>query len=838
MSAGGRRSNVLPYLALALLLAVSLTYRVREISDRVDLLRHGAERARDPFTSGFAEPELLDVQPEAEATGIAEGDTLLAFADRPYRGAVDFHAPMRVARAGDVVAVKVRSAAGAIKNVSMVLKPYRATPLTGKETVEQVIGNVMPVFCILLGFWVAGVRIRDGRAWLFLAMMMSFGEISGGGLVRSWFGHDDLFQPIGVFYQQFVSNTWGAAMLLFGIYFPERFEADRRWPWAKWLLVGVILFWATQIAFAVALAGRHAALAAAILEWLPERGSAAQLVHMIAVGGFFAAIAHKSFSAKNRDARRRLLLLYAGATVSLTPVFIFVLIGLVNGQSFFEMESGLLSFFLLVMILGFPLTMAYVIVVERAMDVRVVIRQGLQYLLASKGVLVLQILLSAVVIFAAASMAVGDTNRPQRIQLIAGGIFGVAIIRLFSMKLRTWIDRRFFREAYDAEQLLSELANKVRTMVETGPLLETVATRISESLHIPRVAVLLNGGGALRLAYAVGYMTTPDVLIPVDSPDMEKSARTQLDAELVLPLSLNQKILGALTLGPKRSEEPYSKADVRLLGSVATQTGLALENSRLTAEVAAEVAERVKTNREMEIAREVQERLFPQELPDVAGLECAATCRPALGVGGDYYDFLQLPDGKLGIAIGDVSGKGIPAALLMAGLRASLRGQTIQGADDLAALMSNVSQLVYESSSSNRYATFFYGQYEPATRQLTYVNGGHNPPMVFRGNDEVLRLDVGGPVVGLLPGVFAYQQGTVTFQSGDTFVAFTDGISEAMNAEYEEWGEERLIACARELRQRAAVAEEMMTELIAAADRFVAGAKQHDDMTIIVARIL
>ncbi len=171
----------------------------------------------------------------------------------------------------------------------------------------------------------------------------------------------------------------------------------------------------------------------------------------------------------------------------------------------------------------------------------------------------------------------------------------------------------------------------------------------------------------------------------------------------------------------------------------------------------------------------------------------------------------------------------------MASLRASLRGQTIQGADDLALLMSNVNKLVYESSSSNRYATFFYAQYEPSTRNLTYVNGGHNPPLVFRGSHDVLRLEAGGPVVGLLP-MFAYEQAMITLQPGDVFVAFTDGISEAMNPANEEWGEERLVACVRTLQKE--TAPEMIAELIASADQFAAGAKQHDDMTIIVARVL
>src|SRR5262249_788340 len=148
------------------------------------------------------------------------------------------------------------------------------------------------------------------------------------------------------------------------------------------------------------------------------------------------------------------------------------------------------------------------------------------------------------------------------------------------------------------------------------------------------------------------------------------------------------------------------------------------------------------------------------DLPQIPGLDYAGFCRPASRVGGDYYDFVSLPDGKLGIAIGDISGKGIPAALLMASLRAFLRAQTIQGPTDLGNLMANLNTLVYESSPSNRYATFFYAQYDPATRNLTYVNAGHNPPIVVRQSKSILRLEVGGPVVGLLP-AFGYAQATI-----------------------------------------------------------------------------
>jgi sigma-B regulation protein RsbU (phosphoserine phosphatase) len=268
---------------------------------------------------------------------------------------------------------------------------------------------------------------------------------------------------------------------------------------------------------------------------------------------------------------------------------------------------------------------------------------------------------------------------------------------------------------------------------------------------------------------------------------------------------------------------------------VAAQTGLALENSRLTAEIATEVANRERAQRELEIAREVQERLFPQDYPPFPGIEYAGACRPALGVGGDYYDFIRFSDTEIGIAIGDVSGKGIPAALLMATLRAYLRGQTIRRDSDLGAMMANLNRLVYESSAPNRYATFFYAQYETTTRVLQYVNAGHNPPMIFRRSGEVVRLDIGGPVIGLIEGC-VYEQGQVTLEPGDLLVAFTDGVSEAMNVAHEEWGEEGLAETTQPC--RALPCPDLIARIMRAADGFVAEAPQHDDMTLVVVRQL
>jgi sigma-B regulation protein RsbU (phosphoserine phosphatase) len=265
------------------------------------------------------------------------------------------------------------------------------------------------------------------------------------------------------------------------------------------------------------------------------------------------------------------------------------------------------------------------------------------------------------------------------------------------------------------------------------------------------------------------------------------------------------------------------------------QNALAWEVARLTAEIGREMAQRERLNRELEIAREVQEHLFPQRLPAVPGLDYCGHCRPAREVGGDYYDFLELPDGRLGIAIGDVSGKGVGAALMMASLEASLRALA-SVVRDPADLLGRVNKLVCQASTANRFATLFYAEYHPATRRLTYVNAGHNAPIVLRrsgGICEVLRLETGGPVIGLLS--HPYQRGEFSHEAGDLVVLFTDGISESMNIRDEEWGEERLIDIAKTCHGVSAV--EGTSRIMAAAQAFAGGAAQHDDMTLVVLRM-
>lgn len=702
------------------------------------------------------------------------------------------------------------------------------------------------------------VRPQDYLAWPLLFVLFGVSSI---GLE----GHGAR-TVIGAFRQIF-GSSWALSMLLFGIYFPERLSLDKRLPWLKYLFIVPLGF---QVIHTI-LGQLKLFTGLTAIDYLQPVnlvfGPISTVMNILCISLFFASLGWKSGTLANPDARRRLRLMVIGTSVSMAPAFLIIVYSVFTGVrgSFFDVAPSWLALLALLLLLLFPATMAFVIVVQKAMDVSVVVRQGLQYALAKNGVLALQIGLSiAVIVTALSFVSDSQTNRPQKIMFMAVGVAIVFVIRLLADKIKSWTDRKFFREAYNSELLLSELSEDVRTMVETKPLLETLSTRISESLHVPQVALLLKNGTSFQPAYALGYDTPPLASFDNDARMIERLRKNEpvviyqddeeswqpedaddrdnlreLNSQLLLPVGAKNQLSGLISLGPKLSEEPYSANDLRLLKSVASQTGLALENSRLTEAIAIEAVLKERLNREIEIAREVQERLFPQELPKVEGLEYYGACRPASGVGGDYFDFFEQHSGKFGIAIGDVSGKGIGASLMMASLQASLRGQAIHSGDDLAGLMVNVNQLVYDTSTTNRYATFFYAQYEPSTRKLTYVNAGHNPPFILRPSAaeiEVILLTEGGPVVGMLPPVLvSYEQGEITLQPGDILVGSTDGITEAMNPAEEEWGEDSMLEAVKLLIGQPS--KEILEQIVADADRFANGAKQHDDMTMIVINI-
>jgi serine phosphatase RsbU (regulator of sigma subunit)/DNA-binding FadR family transcriptional regulator len=238
--------------------------------------------------------------------------------------------------------------------------------------------------------------------------------------------------------------------------------------------------------------------------------------------------------------------------------------------------------------------------------------------------------------------------------------------------------------------------------------------------------------------------------------------------------------------------------------------------------------------RDLEGAKDVQEAFFPPRTLSIPCISCETFYQPAHGIGGDYYDLLSLPDGRWGMAIGDVSGKGIGAALLMASLQASLRAQALHPHLDLSALIGDVNRLVYESSPAHLFASLFYAEYEPSTRTLKYVNAGHNPPLVLRwrnGSCDVYQLNAGGIPVGI-DADSEFSSTTFQLETGDVLVAYTDGITEADNRDGELWGMQRLENLLRSC--DGATSQEVIDRILNEVTAFANGQRQRDDVTLVV----
>ncbi len=240
-----------------------------------------------------------------------------------------------------------------------------------------------------------------------------------------------------------------------------------------------------------------------------------------------------------------------------------------------------------------------------------------------------------------------------------------------------------------------------------------------------------------------------------------------------------------------------------------------------------------RLERDVTIAHEVQVRLFPRKDPEIRGLECHGACRPARGVAGDYYDYLRLDGGRVGIAAGDVAGKGLSAALLMASLQGAVRSFASMAGDEPARLARDLNAQMHALTEANRFVTFFWAVFDENARTLTWVNAGHNAPMLLRATGDLERLRASGPPLGAIAGA-AYRQATTALLPGDLLVIFTDGVTEAANTAEEEFGEARL---ERILHDNAGSSVGTVCQrIVDAVEAFEAGLPQLDDITVVAAR--
>jgi sigma-B regulation protein RsbU (phosphoserine phosphatase) len=787
----------------------------------------------------------------AERAGLRENDLIVAVDGRSLaESATPFLAVYRAARPGDAVELSVRRSGQA--GILVVRGTFEARPLTDRllpaMRVVYLTLQLFPVFFLAVALPVLFLRIDDPHAWRVATLFICIAAVAR---TPTAFGRVDV--PVLA-----LAMAWRGAcngLIAFFAYaffaaFPTRSPVDRRLPWLKWVLLALgILFALGGVGL-----GRlgSARLPVPLAAALGDR-AAAGLWFAYDYGGFALALVclvATFLSNPGREVRRKIRVLVFGALAGLGPV---VLAAVLSDLGVWR-APGWVTSLLHLMVLLFPVSFAYAVVKHRVLELPVLLKRSARYVLVKRGFGVLLVLLGA---WASAFFAL-SFSRVFRVDpsvaTTAGVSFGLLLAGVSAPGVRRTtrlIDRSFFRDAYDARLVLQELAEQIRLVTSREELACLLHRQVDRALHPSSTIVYLDlPEGRLR----TDDPTVPDGLrdVPGDASGLVDLARRgrprQLDPEtaaadlavlaplrpacLVPIVGREGRLLGLAVLGPRLSEEPYSTDDERLLQSVASQAAVTLENMALAARIAERLQAEQRAAHEIELARQVQARLLPVGGPRLRSLEYAGRCLQARSVGGDYFDFLDAGEGRVGLVLADVSGKGFAAALLVASLHASLRSQSAR-AGDLASQLATVNRLLYESTETNRYATLFLGLFDDDDRRLRYANCGHNPPLVLRGDGSVERLAPTAMVVGLVED-WAAGTGEVALHPGDLLAIYSDGLTEATDGRGEEFGEARLARTVGAHRDRELSA--LLDAVFGEVRRFSEG-EQADDQTMVIARV-
>ncbi|UCG23686.1 MAG: SpoIIE family protein phosphatase [Chloroflexota bacterium] len=303
---------------------------------------------------------------------------------------------------------------------------------------------------------------------------------------------------------------------------------------------------------------------------------------------------------------------------------------------------------------------------------------------------------------------------------------------------------------------------------------------------------------------------------------------TIMDSETadVFPLYARARLVGALVVGPAVNGRPLSGRRLNIVTGIAQQSAIAVVNDRLYRES----AERNRMDQELQVARSIQASLIPDKAPEMAGCDVAGFWQAAREVSGDFYDFMQLADGRWGIAIADVADKGVPAALFMALSRTILRTVAFNRHNP-AEVLERTNRLIYNDTTSDLFVTVFYAVWSAGDRLLTFASGGHNPPILVRRNGQISSLGADGIALGVIADV-NLEQRHVNLRRGDTVIFYTDGVTEAMNEDFDEFGIERLCLVANSARR--GQAREIVSAITAAVRDHAGETPQFDDITLVV----
>jgi serine phosphatase RsbU (regulator of sigma subunit) len=599
------------------------------------------------------------------------------------------------------------------------------------------------------------------------------------------------------------------------------------------------------------------AVAAVFFNHVRVHGDPPGLVAFFGVLIPVAGIASQSFrlpqaaSAAQREQSR--VLVWALSLALGAALFLFGLRAVLGSALERELQ-GLAFVVFPVLFAAIPLTLTAVLVRYRLWDMDRVINQTLVYGTLT-GVLGLAYVACVAVL---GSTFIGPVVGQNNLYLVALTVAAALLFRPARDRIQAFIDRRFYRSRYDAAKTLEVFSSRVRDEVDLDTVAGELLVAADETMQPARMALWLgpsdgaaeedqgaapppNRPRAEVVQVQVGredrmitYLEAITAPVVLDELELVSPARDALQAagmRLLVPLVSQARLVGLLGLGPRRSERDYASNDRKLLEDLAKRAAPALRVAQLVRQLirqqAAELQARERIEQELQVAQLIQRQFLPRELPELSGWYVATYYQPARAVGGDFYDFIELPDGLIGLVCGDVTGKGVPAALVMATTHSILRGDAVQFVSP-SKILERANNLLLQDIPPQMFVTCLYGVLDPATGQLRYANAGHNPPYVHT-RDGVIELRATGMPLGAMPDM-TYEEKETTLGPGDTVLLHSDGLVEAHDPERNMFGFPRLA----ELMNGCSGGPELIQLLLGELDGFTGPDwEQEDDITLV-----
>jgi serine phosphatase RsbU (regulator of sigma subunit) len=554
------------------------------------------------------------------------------------------------------------------------------------------------------------------------------------------------------------------------------------------------------------------------------------------------ALAHSAFTLPDVRERRQAFHVFIGTIVGIAP---FVLFGIVL-PSAFNIEDYV--FYGIIPMIFIPLTFAYAIVRFQMLDVRVIVRRTFLYAATTAILLGLYALalVMANVIFA--------ESRLSSAPLFNFGFFlvGISLFEVLRRRLQTPLDKLFFREKFDYQKAILEMSEAITGELDLGRIADFLTGRVAATMRLDKASVWLRDpqgwlerrgrrddrlsptAEIRRFLREQGKPAAPEVLSEHVSDEESRKFCERTIAEgfhLLVPLVYRERLMGLLALKEKLSGERFDRDDQNLLSTLANQSALAIE----TATLHDEMTRQAELKRDLEIARDIQTSLLPRSLPSLSGFSFLGGSLPARVVGGDFYDFISFDDRQLGVVIGDVSGKSVPASLLMVASKEIVYSRALTTRDP-GRLFQESNRRIY-AIKRRMFVSLGYFLLDPDAMSLRYSIGGQPLPMILSSGD-------GGPrfldppehrlPLGALREV-PYDTREIFLKRGDLLFFYTDGFTEAMDDEMNPYGEERLMESFAARREESL--DDIARGLLADIRVHVGGAEQYDDMTFLFMRV-